>query len=689
MSKRRIQAAPMSPNRFPLPACREFNGVYAILAWLLMVFGQAVAADRMLDPVMHHIGDTRMKGWTDVPVRPEGKRYDLRFLSAPNPTEWTLSLKQRDVEDAWHIEINGKHIADLKKKKDAQVRYYAIPPETLRAGENVLSIVPFDPKDDIAIGVCYLWEKSLREAAKLVTVQVRVRDEATLQPLPARITIADKKEKLVELFNATNNTTAVRNGIVYTSRGETSFDVPEGEYVVYVTRGMEWSRIRQPIIATRSAPPEVDAVLRREVDTTGFIAADTHIHTVTFSRHGDASLDERIITIAGEGVEFAVSTDHNHHTDYRPPQTKAGLQSFFTPVTGNEVTTEMGHFNGFPLPPGGKIPDYKQSDWVKLVSDIRLKGAKVVTLNHPRWPSTNKGPYGVLNLNRGSGDRVGGTKFTFDSMELVNSATSLQKDPLYLFQDWFSLLNHGERITAVGSSDSHTIYDPVGQGRTYVRNSTDEASAINVEEVCKNFLAGDSSISLGIFADVTVNGTFKMGQLVPARSRKVEVALRVRAPGWISPQRAIVFLNGVPTAEMAVPAGSAQATDARLKFIIPTPAHDAHLVCVVLGAGVKEPCWTTYENYTLAATNPLYLDVDGDGRYTNPRETARALLGRFEGDTSKLRNLMNKTDEVIALQMMSLARADALERLGEVLIPIAETNKNFELYQGHLPKAFP
>ncbi|MSU63885.1 MAG: hypothetical protein EXS31_16085 [Pedosphaera sp.] len=679
----------MSPKRFLLPVAQGSKGIVAVLICLLMDAGLAMAADRMLDPVMHHIGDTRIKEWIDVPARPEAKRYDLRFFSAPNPTEWTLSLKQRDVEDAWHIEINGKHIADLKKKRDAQVRYYAIPPETLRAGENMLSIVPFDPKDDIAIGVCYLWEKSLREAAKLVTVQVRVRDEATLQPLPARITIADKKDKLVELFNATNQTTAVRNGIVYTSRGETTFDVPEGEYVVYVTRGMEWSRIRQPIVATRSAPPTVDADLRREVNTTGFVAADTHIHTVTFSKHGDASLDERMITIAGEGVEFAVSTDHNHHTDYRPPQTKAGLQSFFTPVTGNEVTTEVGHFNGFPLPPGGKIPDYKQSDWVKLISDIRMKGARVVTLNHPRWPSTNKGPFGVLNLNRGSGDRVTGSKFTFDAMELVNSATSLQKDPLYLFQDWFSLLNHGEHITAVGSSDSHTVYDPVGQGRTYVRSSTDEPSAINVDEVCENFLAGDTSISLGIFADVTVNGRFKMGKIVPARNRKVEVALRVTAPAWITPQRGIVFLNGIAAAEMNVPTESGHATDALLKFILPTPAHDAHLVCVVLGAGVKEPCWTTYENYTLAATNPLYLDVDGDGRYSSPREIARTLLGRFEGDTKKLRKMMSQTDEVIAVQMMSLARADALERLGEVLNPIAETNKNFELYQGHLPRAFP
>ncbi|MCI0534557.1 MAG: CehA/McbA family metallohydrolase, partial [Verrucomicrobiales bacterium] len=598
------------------------------------------------------------------------------------------SLKQRDVEDAWHLEINGQRIADLKRKKEAQVRYYPIPPGVLQDGENVLSLVPHDPKDDIAAGVFYLWEKSMRDAMRLVPIYVRVRDEVTFQPLPARITIADLKEKLAEVFYATNETTAVRNGIVYTSKGETTFEVPEGEYNVYVTRGMEWSRLRLPMSATRSAPPRLDVTIRREVDTTGFIAADTHIHTVTYSKHGDASIDERMITIAAEGVELAVATDHNHHTDYIAPQIKSGLTNHFTPVTGNEVTTENGHFNAFPLDPKVKVPDYKETDWVKLISNIRTKGAKVVILNHPRWPSTNKGPFGVYNLNRGSGDRALGPKFTFDGMELINSATSLQKDPLYLFQDWFSLLNHGERITAVGSSDSHTVYDPVGQGRTYIRSSTDEAAKINVEEACANFLAGDTSISLGMFADVVVQGYHKMGQLLTVKNRKVDLTLRVQAPSWITPKRAIVFLNGTAAAEMEVPNKVGEPTDSWLRFSLRTPGHDAYLVCAVSGPGVKEPCWPTYENYTLAATNPVYLDVDGDRQYSSPRQIARDMLGKFDGDMKRLRKLMNQTDDVIALQMMSLARADALERFNELTIPFAETNKNFELYRKHLPPLF-
>jgi len=111
----------------------------------------------MLDSSMHHLGDTVIKEWTDAPKKPESKRLDLHFQSAANTQEWTLSLKQRDVDEAWHVEINDKRLFDLKKRKEAQVRYYPLPPGTLRTGDNVLSLVPHDPKDDIAVGVFYLW----------------------------------------------------------------------------------------------------------------------------------------------------------------------------------------------------------------------------------------------------------------------------------------------------------------------------------------------------------------------------------------------------------------------------------------------------------------------------------------------------------------------------------------------------
>ena len=439
--------------------------------------------------------------------------------------------------------------------------------------------------------------------------------------MPMRIGVS-RSGSLAPLHYATG---AARAGILYTRGDGDSFEVPEGRYSLHATRGMEWSLGRAEVSVRYGKTSRVKLTLRREVDTKGFVAADTHIHTVTFSGHGDATIHERMLTLAGEGVELAIATDHNHNTDYGPIQSRMKLNRYFTPVIGNEVTTRNGHFNAFPLKPKDKVPPHWEKDWGKLVAGIRAKGAKVVILNHPHWPSLPKSPFGVFGLDPATGDRRSGTRFTFDAMELVNSST-YEKEPLPIFADWFALLNRGERITGVGSSDSHTVWDPVGQGRTYVRSSTDDPSKINVDEACRAFLRGDVSVSQGIFADVTVNGR-RMGEVANA-SKGVKVKLRVDWPSWVTPRKALVYLNGEQVAER--PAAR------RIELSLSAPKHDAHLVCVVLGDPVNLPGWTTMNEYTLAATNPVFLDVDRNG-YRSPRETARRKLKGRSVDPDSLK----------------------------------------------------
>ena len=100
-------------------------------------------------------------------------------------------------------------------------------------------------------------------------------------------------------------------------------------------------------------------------------------------------------------------------------------------------------------------------------------GAKAVILNHPRWPAHDTGPHGVMELDHYSGDWIGSWKTTYDAVELINSQTE-EPEPMLLFRDWFALLNRGENVYGVGSSDSHTVGGVVGQGRTYVMSSTDD-----------------------------------------------------------------------------------------------------------------------------------------------------------------------------------------------------------------------
>jgi hypothetical protein len=384
---------------------------FPVLFPLLALVGSAMAAElppgRVLDPAFHHLGDNVVKNWPEAPQEPGGFNLDIRFEAGANEKEKLLGLTHRDVDNPWILRLNGRRIGELKKGKDRVLRHYPVPAGALKDGPNILNISSRS-KDDITVGGVTLYDASLRELLDLQPVQVTAIDEASGEFLPVRITVTDLKLDKVDIYHAESAETAVRKGVLYTLGKTTSLELPPGDYWVAATHGAEWSMAKQRIKVRPGSTPSVRLALRREIETPGFVAADTHIHTLTFSGHGDSSVEERMVTLAAEDVELAVATDHNHQTDYQPYQAALKLNGRFTAVTGNEVTTKNGHFNSFPLPPGKDIPPYDVADWKKLVAGIRAKGARVVILNHPRWPDIPRGPFGRFGLNRASGQRASG-----------------------------------------------------------------------------------------------------------------------------------------------------------------------------------------------------------------------------------------------------------------------------------------
>jgi len=587
---------------------------------------------RWLDETRHHLGNDVTKDWPEAAAEPEGTRLDVRFESRPNAGEWTLFLEQRSVDSAWRLKVNGVEIARLRSGADAAERAYPVPAGCVADGENVLSLEPDDPGDDVVLGRIRLVERSLRQMHSTRPVQLRVIDEATREHMPARITIVDAEGRPASLFYAERPRTAVRDGVLYVGAEDTRFELPPGAYTVHATHGMEWSLSTLTLRVDDETDATVEHVLRREVDTRGYVAADTHIHTLQFSGHGDASADERQVTLAGEGVELAIATDHNHNTDYRPFQRSLGLSSRFTAVVGNEVTTKVGHFNGFPLDPQDEIPPHDSTDFVAIVDGMRAKGAKVVILNRPRWPSHDDSPFGNHGLDPVLGRFDPPLELTMDATELVNSTTE-EADPLFLFRDWLALLNSGVRLFAVGSSDSHTVGDPVGQGRTYVPSKSDDPARIDVDAACDAIKNGRTSISMGIFATILVDGRWTMGDTAtPSDSdRWLPIEVRVRAPSWVTPRKARLFVEGDLLAEQDVPRTSGAPTDVALHFDLPFPIHDTWVVCVVTGKNVDGPYWPLLNPYTLAATNPVFLDVEGDG-WSCAREIAERMTRSMSED---------------------------------------------------------
>jgi hypothetical protein len=131
--------------------------------------------------------------------------------------------------------------------------------------------------------------------------------------------------------------------------GEGSIDVEPGLYRFRASRGPEYGIFEQDFEIGAGGLQIVSAAISPEVDTTGWMSTDMHLHA-TLSFDSGMPLPQRLASVVDEGVEFAVATDHDFETDYGPTREALFLDPYVATAIGAETTTiEQGHFISFPL----------------------------------------------------------------------------------------------------------------------------------------------------------------------------------------------------------------------------------------------------------------------------------------------------------------------------------------------------
>lgn len=153
--------------------------------------------------------------------------------------------------------------------------------------------------------------------------------------------------------------------LAFTADGKGSVELEPGRYDLWVSRGFEYSVHRQCLEVPPYAAARVTAALRREVDTTGWVSGDFHMHGVN-SYDADTTYEQRVISAAAEHVEAIAVTDHDVITDPGPAVEALGLRHRVLAVAGEEVTPiETGHIIGFPLRYDERAPEHGAIDWTR------------------------------------------------------------------------------------------------------------------------------------------------------------------------------------------------------------------------------------------------------------------------------------------------------------------------------------
>ena len=437
----------------------------------------------------------------------------------------------------------------------------------------------------------------------------------------------------------------------HSETGRFEVQAPPGDYRVVVTRGIEFGHLEKEIKLRPGRTEKIRGLLRRLVDTEGWVSTDFHNHSTPSGDNVTNSRD-RVINLAAEHIEFAPTTEHNRLYDWQPFIDELGLADEIVTIPGLEMTLAGAHLNAFPFVPDpyaqdGGAPERQLDPRINAIvlRDFQrswedLMPERWVHLNHPNMSldfvdrdkdGREDGGYrGLAVLIDGA--EVCGNWEVWGEDILARSpwrvVTRDEEEEVRHRREfiWLQLLNRGHRYTAIAVSDAHTIHgNGVGGWRTYITSSSDRPADIDWKEVVGNAKAGQALITNGPFLRVeTVDGTLPGGS---ARAQgSIALRIEVQCTDWIDIDRVQILVNGRQHPDLNFTKESHRDwfSDGVVKFnrVIDVPlSQDSHLI--VVAAGEDSDLSVGYGSSwqarmkPVAYTNPIWVDVDGGGFVPN------------------------------------------------------------------------
>lgn len=422
--------------------------------------------------------------------------------------------------------------------------------------------------------------------------------------------------------------------------------VPAGTYLVFASRGPEYSIHQQVIELFKDQQKDLIFEIEKVVDTNGLISMDPHMHTT--NSDGRVGIAERIKSVAAEGIEVAVSTDHNYISDYIPDLNQMELDNYIHVIYGNEVTTrELLHYNTYPIrirrdePANGAINAFPDSV-KRLFSSSRAKDpGTLIQVNHPR-----AGTIGYFNNFELDPETAAYAKDTidlsFDILEVMNGP-SYSGGNASVIKDWLNLINRGTYFPIVGSSDTHGIdRSEPGYSRTYVLYKGKKGQELDEDMLVQAVKSGKSFASNGPLIEFVVNDGFSFGETLTDSDGEVNIRIKVWSAPWICIDQVRLIVNG--KRKMGFP--SIRDRSGVVKFYKEFPlklSRDSALIVEAVGSrslfpvmqrlsrsGRIEDACTPY-----ALSNPVFVDVDGNNVF-NPPDPEKMKLMKEPPATEKV-----------------------------------------------------
>lgn len=214
--------------------------------------------------------------------------------------------------------------------------------------------------------------------------------------------------------------------------------------------------------------------------------------------------------------------------------------------------------------------------------------------------------------------------------------------------DWFTMLNRGVRRIGVGGSDVHTEvggYGDAGSPRTLVETGDTDPAHVTDADFIDALRAGKVVVTNGPMIRFSIDGARIGDTLAVPAGRAVELRIQVERATWYDVDRVELYENGTLLAELEPKGPGVVVLDETIEH---TPERDAWYAVIALGLRGRSlaPVYSSaalarfgtleltqriydviprlrglriprnpslYPTFPFAITNPIWIDVDGDG----------------------------------------------------------------------------
>jgi hypothetical protein len=459
-------------------------------------------------------------------------------------------------------------------------------------------------------------------------VLLSVHDGVTDAPVPSRVTLyrqgdTPSPHAPSDIRPWQKSWGGSISAVAYVTADDTEAIVPAGTYRMVATHGPTWSIHEQVVTVSADEPTSLDFTLIREVDTTGWVSADFHIHAI-LSPDSYVPYDIRVLQALTDFLEVPVLTEHVYVSRFQDTIDSMGVSDVVTGITGQEVTSfTHGHFNAFPLlldpdkPNLGGVLPYDK-DPIELFEAIRDQhpGDEVIQVNHPRGAVMGAYfSYVGLDAAANTVERPEHWSTNWEAIEVFNGGCGKGQT----LNDWIELTNHGYAKTLSSGSDTHSESSPPGEVRNWIPIDL-ETLAANHGSIVPVVRARKMIVSCGPF--VTFDAVDTAGEVVATLGETasldsaggVDLHVTVQGPTWMQIHTLNLLENGVlvATEDLSGAEGALRFDD----ILRVTPTSDAWYSVEIVGSGSMAPAVLGSSPYAL--TNPIEVDADGDGTWTAP-----------------------------------------------------------------------